>query len=503
MNAQLELAPNPEANQYIDPNEILRPELMEQRVGSALETCDFEPTPELKTSMTEYYTEHYSLASAVDSVLSADPKALDETERADQVTLLGNLQIETAKPDDIEKQIKDVTEKGKFTADRDVSGPLLLALRIARLDNPEDISLERAEITVAAAVTARLFKEASIGVSTLGEQETRLVKGLGTKIKSVVKNSDLFTHNGESDRFKPTDLYEKGVNTYNDINPDLQEMDGNFSEMQKKFWNDSRHAGQLLFHYSYSHGAIRQSGALRPRRMQMQHNSGEYNSFNAKTIDGKTLWSPMVHWNEKFEGTSSDAIDAATFAVPIEKIVENAPYGRDAEYGILSLKADRAAEVDKRLSVFAELGNSTTGDHAQGAAGSTDRSFYSSPRDIDPNAPIEEAPDGHEFPLDSPDIYIVTIGHEQSDNAERYGRGEYFPTPYSILGNVSAVELGQKPYEDVQAAKLEAIQALQVTSVSRHAGKVVVPIRSGVFDFSLSDELAHSRKPRPKFPVVL
>lgn len=503
MNTQLEeQVPASEVTQHLNPGEMLRPELMERRIGIALEVCAFEPTPELKTAMTEFYTEHYGLASAVGSILDTDPKTIGNDERTEHISFLDALKFETSKTGATEKQIKDITEKGIFTADRGVGGPLLLALRIARLDNPEDIGLERAEITVAAAITARLFKEVSVGATTLGEQETELVQTLATRIQSVVNESGLFATDSESGRVKPVDLTKQGVNTYNDINPDLREMTSDFTEVQKKFWDDSRHAGQLLFHYSHTHEAIRRSGALRPRRMQMYH-SGTYNAFNAKTVDGKTLWSPMVHWNEKFEGASPESVDAATFAVPIEKIVENAPYGRDAQYGVLTLKAGRAAEVDARLSVYADLGSSSTGDHAQGAAGSTDRSFYSSPHDTDPEAPIETAPDGHEFPLDSPDIYIVTIGSEQSTNAERYGRGEYFPTPYGILENFSASDLRQKPYEETKAIKLEAIRTLQVLSVSRHAGRVVAPIRSGVFDFSMSDELTDSRKPRPKFPVVL
>lgn len=116
----------PTAAKRMEISELLSPPSIERRVGVALETCDFKPTPELREGLKDYYVEHYSLATLVDSVLVVDPAQMNDSQKAEYKMFISSLQIESTNPDDLPDRMDDLLKNGRFISDREVSGPLLL-----------------------------------------------------------------------------------------------------------------------------------------------------------------------------------------------------------------------------------------------------------------------------------------------------------------------------------------------------------------------------------------
>ncbi len=310
MTVTLDQDPTLAVAQQPRPIELLDPAAMEVRVGSALETCDFIETPELREAMTGYFTEQYSTAAAVDSILTSDPSQMMPEEKTAHMTQLDGLIGQHELPENFDAQFTELLDQGQFTDNKLMIKPLLVGVRAARLDNPDDAALQRAELQLVASLTYNLFSEASVGVTTVSEEDKEMVVSLQARVKSTVDESNLF----ETDNsYRPKDLtldeYGHTKNRFNRIVEDFRDPRANIEEANELFWGNVRHAGQLLFHSTRSHGAVRGSGAILPRRMQQQRN-GSMNAFNEDFMNGK-IWSPMVHWNERL-APLKDFKDTAT-----------------------------------------------------------------------------------------------------------------------------------------------------------------------------------------------
>lgn len=449
---------------------------VEQAVNGSLERAAFKETVELHESQAGYYTEHYALGQAVATVIETDPSLLEPSEREEQMALLDNLSIESRGTADFDVEFEQLIKNGLWDKNRDVTGPLLIAVRAARLVDPEDAHLKRTELQLALSISSGLFSEAGVGVTALAEEDIQAAQEMYSEVARQAEEAGM-----------PRELIES-------YPPPAAAIEA----ARTIFWQDIRHAGQLLFHHTANFPQVWQSGALMPRRMQ-QRQGGTVRTVNAMQMNG-AIWSPMVHWNEKLSPRVS-LENEVVIGVPIEQVVRQAPYGRDAHYGVLELKEEYAESLTE-VPTLAEVGyHGDTGDTGQGPIGSKDRSFYSSPHDVAPDAPLEIAPDGHSFSLYSPEIRLITVGKEEAEITSHYGRGEFYPTPSPILAQKTKSEIDKAP-KDVEAEIKAELKALQDESIARHWGRLVVPLRSGVFDFALGDELRGSRKPRPQFAQV-
>ena len=468
------------------------PERLDARVEAAVEACDFEPTPQLSEGLKDYFDTNYKVAATVESLLDEDPQAMTADDRNAARTRL-------------QHHIEQLADEGRdwgFDVGNLVAGNMpqpisrlmesgLAKLRLERLEKPEDVELSRAEIMLLATAARGLFAEASVGVTTVAEPEKALLEHLSERILDRVQTSGLFEADG---RMKDVANPRSVALEY------LKDPILAVTEAQTKFWQDTRFAGQLLFHNSPNMPQTRAEGRLLPRRMQLARN-GTLSNFTSLQNNNGDLHSPMVHWSEMYDPDGYKSIDqGGTIAMSLGEIIDVAPIARDAEYGRLRLKPERANAIKKRISVTSSVGSIGAGGSDGQGAGGSDRTFYSSAHDVEPNAPLETAPDGHEFRLSRQDIAIVR-SEAEAITAQQSGLGDSFPTVKGVGFRVFDAFNTEKP---VEAPSIQDdIARLQAESISRWPDELIVPVRAGgVMDFYIPDDARLSGRTGAKFPAL-
>lgn len=465
-------------------------EALHLRTEQALEDCDFVRSPELERSIEGFYTAHYQLASVMRLGLYEGQER--QLSGEDQKAYLNNIindsyfdrtQIESAFRSRMqgygiyEPYVQQIT-------------PLLARVRLARLDNPDNPELRKVELSTISEACDALFAEASVGVTTLRGTEADLAFLLRQSTLEQMKKSGLFPHLDDYSEEKQLEA------TFQPINRAIE-----------NFRQDTRFAGQLLFHNTGHFRDISRNGELSPRRMQQQRH-GAANFQTAEYHEGH-IHSPTPHWSENFDPISyrgdRAGTDGGTVAVPLVKIIQNAPYARDAQYGVLTLKPESipyATEGIPRNDSVATIGNG--GPDRQGMVG-IDRTFYSSPHDVPPSAPIESAPDGYTIPLD-PETYWVEL---EDKDAGKTWDADSRPEPYVIPvrayeesdsnGNPMSVAVWRERRKRVIARR---IKDLQQRSIDQYPRQVVVPLRAGVMDFYVPDDGRANGKRRAQFTKI-
>lgn len=477
---------------------------VEQRCGEALHDLDFEYTPELLDNLREFYADQYNLAQDIEQTLDETNNLLDHAELDQQKTELQAI-IDTSPIDTqvFEMYYKSALEYGNMPPNiTRLIRPFLARIRLDRLDDPNNERLKTVELMLLAVSTEALFAEASVAVSSVGAEERNLVKELAGRVQQRMTESPNFSANGQV--INPPDM-RRSINTYFFTNPEV-----NIDKAQKVFWNDCRYAGQLLFHNSSDMPTTRQRAKLMPRRMQ-EHVNGEMRFGTAESVDGH-LHSPMIHWSEvyapdEYKGGGARSTDGGTIAMPLWKIIHAAPYGRDSHYGILRVKPDRLDQFTEKVRLIDTPGSIGSGDHDQQGMTGTDRTFYSSPHDVAPDAPIEEAPDGHAFELTNDD-YAVILGDREAGTAMLSGLGEGFPQLYSMdtqdfpddaSWNSLTTEQQNEFRERRNSLIRDGVRNLQHQSAAKRPAEFVVPLRSGIFDFEIGDDGKNPGRPRANF----
>jgi hypothetical protein len=477
------------------------PEAIEKRVGEALVKVDFEETPQMKEALTQYFETNYALASTIDKSIAEDPKTLSEEQKAERQAELQSI-VEASKESGLDTQhlYEAMVEYGNMPpAITRIAAPLLAKVRLERLANPEDSKLECAEQMLLVECSASLFSEASVGVTSVGEEEIEIVKDIFSRVKSVVTESPHFAENGYVNhpgfikRWIPIQILDRPTTS--------------IDRATERFWEDVRHAGQLLFHNSSDITKTRSNGEILTRRMQKQKNE-EVQVQTAESLDGH-LHAPTVHWSESYDptGYKGGTKTGGTIALPIREVIASAPFARDAEYGVLRMKQDRKAQVIGRVTSSRGIGSIGSGSSDTQGVGGIDRTFYSSPIDSTPGAPTEQAPDAHGFRLSKND-FAIAISEQELQTAQLSGVGESFP---------QIVKIDQKPLEvstdieemgrqrEANEALLRAgIDALQQTSIDRFPDEFVIPIRAGgIFNFNVPDDGDNRGRLRAKFTKVV
>ncbi|RYH48217.1 MAG: hypothetical protein EON54_16120 [Alcaligenaceae bacterium] len=314
------------------------PEALTPRVEQAVDSCEFESTAEIKGAVKSYYEDHYKAAKLLEQMIEAKP--IDPELLVDDATKLQS-----------EQMTQQLQRLAMFGADAtDPSG------RAKQLHGVGDM------------LTRELFAESAVGQTTMSEQELALKTGLYRQLEAVGQVEGVLI-DGKSDEM---------LRDSSDI-------------ATKKFWEDSRHAGQLLFHNTPFADELATSGFKLQTRSKQEEVSGTY---RAATIDSAG-WSQSIHFSETFmsdsykrelNGTRADKVTiGATIAVPLAEVIKTTPYGRLGEYGVIGLK-DPTAVAKATINDEAILAtkdhwhNAGKVDDAPGKDG-LDRTFYADGKD--------------------------------------------------------------------------------------------------------------------------
>jgi hypothetical protein len=476
------------------------PEAIEKRVGEALVKIDFEETPQMKEALTQYFESNYTLATTIDKSIAEDPKTLSEEQKAERQAELQSI-VEASKESGLDTQhlYEAMVEYGNMPpAITRIAAPLLAKVRLERIANPEDAKLECVEQMLLVQCSTSLFSEASVGVTSVGEEEIELVKDISSRVKSVVTESPHFDENGKV-------LHPGFIKRSIPIRL-LDSPTASIDKATKLFWEDVRHAGQLLFHNSSDMTKTRSNGEILTRRMQQQRNE-EVQVQTAESLDGH-IHSPTVHWSESYDptGYKGGTDTGGTIALPIREVIASAPFARDAEYGVLRMKQDRKAQVVGRVTSSRGIGNINGGAADYQGAGGIDRTFYSSPIDSTPGAPIEQAPDAHGFRLSKND-FAIAISEQELQTAQLSGVGESFPQivkiDYEPIPQTADTAERDRQMAANEASLNAGIDALQQTSIDRYPDEFVIPVRAGgVFNFFVPDDSDSRGRQRAQFTKV-
>jgi hypothetical protein len=469
------------------------PEWLGRRIEQAIERSDFVDSPALREGITSFYAAHYELASLMETSLD-EPDITNVTE--DRSALQSLVDSSQFSEQTRNKLFDDVVQRGFLPNHPYVQEitPLLAQIRLAREDNPADTAFQRAELMVLAKASSCLFAEASVGVTTISLPEAEIVTDIRKRIDRKLEDSGLFRHQAGSHSWTANDLGDpQDPQTLRAVH---MAEDPLFYINQKidTFRSDCRSAGQLLFHNTGNLQDVVSNGTITSRRMQLE----QYGKTNTQTVDSLDghVHSPTPHWSEQYDSQNyRTGTDAGTIAVPLWKIIQAAPYARDAQYGVVTLKPDSQymAEIIPVNDTTGSIGYGR--EDLQGRTG-MDRTFYSSPNDVPAEAPVGDAPDGYELPLDG-DTYLVRLASDKPLSVATTAKPYTVQTrPYEGERDRSRLVAWNKRQQEIIR---DAIKSLQAESIAKTRGNYVVPLRAGVMDFYVPDDGPPDGKPRASF----
>lgn len=502
------------AQEAYQPQREIAESMMGERLSDksyeAASTSEFLPTPELMRGLEGYYETHYAMAAVIESSLGGDVSPQLKSV-ARQETLNGIIETSLFSSEELTEKVISLVDYGNIPGElyaQEIT-PLLAAVSLALSQDPDNKKLQRSELMAMNAACRALFSEASVGITTVGEKELDTVKTLHGKVMERIVSSGLFEEGrGNPKTYRAKDIGSSHLPLTHRFAVDF--VNGNpgagIEKAQKLFWEDSRFAGQLLFHNTIGFNELRASGSLMPRRMQL----ATYGQMQFQTAEkfGDSHHSPTVHWSEEYDPQSYRGEQSnptgGTIAVPLWRVTEIAPYARDSEYGVLILKDEAVEDIVPLVT----LNDGTTflgsgGSDRQGVWG-TDRTFYSSPKDVEPDAPIESAPDGYSIPIDEDTVW-VQLGKQDAERSIRYGTGQHYPDIHLIdvedvydIFKTDGIDK-QASYKEREQKIKDEIKDLQHKSISKRPRELVVPLRSGVMDFYVHDDGDPRGKSRARF----
>jgi hypothetical protein len=496
------------ANTLGAPGEFHQPsaEFIDARVEKALAESPFQQSPELADSFKTYYETQYALDGLITDTLNNELPSDPEQKATLSASLEAVIQSSHLPLESIQEVASSIINSNhEPSLYAQATGPVLASIRLARLQDPESKQLQRAELTAASAALESLFAEPSVMVTSVGQEDIERIKAAHDVLAQKITESGLFNKNGRA-----MDL-DHGSSLVDHLKDNPAYM---VDRARQLFWDDSRFAGQLLFHDTNRMDKIWSEGALLPRRMQ-QEKYGEFTTQN-KEYDGDRLHSPTPHWTEDYDINQTyrgkDQQAQGTIAMPLAEIIKYAPFARDAQYGTLKLKAGAEADIIPQVTVHDTIGYVTGGtSDAQGRFG-LDRTFYQSAHDVAPDAPLESAPDGYRLPLDETSTW-VQLGKEKQKQGKLYGTGEHFPD--QVVINIKEDPDSDKGMFDLSprlsldeklalsaantAITAHAVKEMQHMSISKYGNELVVPLRSGVMNFYVVDDGMSKLKPQAEF----
>lgn len=419
-------------------------EFIAERAKEAMNDCEFQSTPELQESIEGFYHDHFYLAGAI--------KAIAE----------GRFDSELFEAILRDPRIKDWERGlGESAPVSEIPNAITAAYRLARIsqkivgDQGQLSEEQMRERHVNAlrhcgdALRITLFRETSVGISTIGDSEVVLAQELATQVRSAASEAGF-------------DESSKGWHRL----PDPDNFPYLIGKSQEAFWDDTRHAGQLLFHGTSDLGEIHNRGAM--SRNQQVRETGRMNAQTTVSDDGgRTMHSVVPHFSEFYGGHQYAAGErGGTFAIPLVKIIEQAPYARDAKYGLLIPKTNGV--LDRVPSATRQsVGSSAAGEADEVGSRGPDRVFFASP---------DEESDT------LPDDYVIKMNDKKGKPATYVVNDNYTRSKMDVnnlgVGYGFAESLVIEEGQESEAP----IRALQEEYQRQYASRgIVVPLRRGIF----------------------
>lgn len=441
------------------------PENLNRRIGEALASCEVETTPEVREAIKGFYEDHYSFAEVI-------RKAIGGTLTLEECGTILDKNVGTIiASEDVDGYVKP-PRTGRYTSAElpSVNHAVTLFAAVAKKQltntNTESASdLRKATLIHASLLMEQLFNESSLPITTIGEEETRIISDLFDKIATTATSefSDV-SLNGN------TLQWNNGV-TYAS-SESKQALISRLEQTRNEFWNDTRMAGQLVYHNTGHLDSVSISGGLMSR-LQQKRELGEMRTTTPGADSSGLHHSVVPHFSEEYsptaykvgEGERKSFSSPGTIAIPLVSVVEVAPFARDAQY--VTVRAKTSGTLNK-VPVHDTVGDpSTNGIDEPGREGG-DRVFFASPTQRGDKLPDEYTIKLNGSKPEATRNTLIFFGDKEIVSSPEYGLGERFADRLHIPDVSSAPEL---------------IKELQQRYLQLNQGKIVVPLRRGVFDF--------------------
>jgi hypothetical protein len=444
---------------YVDP------EKLNKRIGEALTTCEVEPSSEVHEAIKGFYEDHYSFAELI-------RKAVDGTLTSEECDLILDKNVGTIiTSEDIESYKEIFTRRKPAVVELpsvNHASTLLAAVARDQLTNTDPMqssALRKKTLQHVTTLINNLFQENALPSTTLNEKDYAVVEELFDKLADTATSE-----------FPEAEIIDDGLAWKNGggftelASTSKDALISQIRETQDDFWKDTRMAGQLLYHNTGYLGDVSRNGGLMSRLEQKRRT----NAMNATTAEADMgiHHSVVPHFSELYDpvlykhGARYEvAPDPGTIAIPLINVIDVAPYARDAQYATVKTKD---ASVLERIPINHAIGDIGVGQKDVPGESGGDRVFFASPTeqgDIRPDEYIIKN-GGNRTP--GTRNTLIFIGDEEIASSPTYGLGMQFPDRLHI------------PAKD-EAAKL--IKELQDRYIQLNQGKIVVPLRRGVFDF--------------------
>ncbi len=443
------------------PERYSSPVNLEARVEAALSKIEVDASPEVVEAVEGYYRDHYVLADTIEGALSGtlDPASIE-----------GVLSDTEGLPvDTLRDHIDDMREYNRFASlpsVRDSLRLVALAVRSEALAPESEKVFARQDVlrAVQSALSKDLFQEQALAITTLGDTENEIIEKNYDHLIEEVQKIGLEADEKGKIHWPGDHTRVQGLSA----SMTKQEVLGRQEQLKEGFWDDVRFAGQLEYHNTPYLGDISSVGGIMPRTEQFRRNG----SMKAVTSPGREkMHSVVPHFSESYDpyGYKSDPqavrrgevqqeeLLTGTVAIPLEDIIKVAPFARDSQYG--TVRATSEAPVN-RIPIAIPTADIGAGEPDIIGRGGGDRAFFASA-----SLSSEVAPDQFNIPLDEAST-LVFYGKEII-NSPIFGLGEGMPGRLHIAEGDNITE---------------KIEELQKRMFQKYSGRIVVPLRRGVFD---------------------
>jgi len=462
--------PKPGISETLD----LLPESLKPRIEAAIDATDYVRSPEVERAMEGYYVDHNRLATVISGV-------------ADR----------SLTPEDAQRILGGEYDGDSVAMNSAVKG---LVDMYGQPDKRRD-TLKRADELVLHMV----YNEASLGATTLQDEDLKIVPELHDKVVAAGIRDGVAFDNGKAGAEHsiywnelPGDYeFQKRSNV---IRQDMALRDA-YSARQsatRLVRDDSRFAGQLLFHNTAHMDSLADGGYRLMSRTAQVAETGNFNSQTA-IFEGmqhsniphfSEVFDPRLYKGEGERRSNGEPNHPGTIAVPLAEVIKTAPYARGNKYGVLDLKPDADTA---RIPINDKIGSINQGTYDRMGQYGPDRGFFADNR-------ADHAREAHDYVLDAGKGMQTDQGntaHQIFLTGELERERQAYGMNHTFESNGSAPQLDvfrddpTKGTDDRLESKYDAELARQISELQaksrdlpQFAGRVVVPLRQGVMEFT-------------------
>lgn len=433
----------------------ITPELrqaLDIRIEDAITNCEIATSPESKEAIRDYYEDHYRLASTIHNIVSGE-------------------QIDHS---DYDQSLTDTpfTMRNHFIKLNEADANYR--------ENPDSSSVKMELVETTVEAMNDLFTESSLGIITLSTAEM-------TKRLALIDQVSAFAESLGFAIERPNYGYDKDDPQIEVIiRPGAKRGAGNrtvsilagaptVKSAVKQFQGDIRNAGQLEYHSSAHIGQIIESGGIMPRNEQARKNgshtvgSSRYEIYRGHHHSNVPHFSEIMAERPEYTDISDGSevpLQSGTIAIPLARIIKEAPYARDALFGIVTIDESKSEYVPPQKSITT-VGTIGAGSPDRvGDSTGPDRVFFSSHKD---NA--DSSPDSYKIDVvgqEAGPSTVIFIYEDGAFNQVPLPQGEQFPRIIRVMKTDS---LSKKRRE------------IQKEADEKYEGMVIIPLRRDVFEF--------------------